>query len=220
LSPDAQRLAAALLAAGPDGLDMTAIREEVFGSHNVSASKRRAVLVEVRDAGLAQFHTAQTSGRPREVWVHVQHLRPKNPAGRNGHNGREGEDHSAHIAHNAVGVNGPAERPLADAESAETPHPASIVADVADRNPLPRAEATDQEAREERAAIMEFDGGLSRAEAERRAGLAQAAAEPEIEPMAPSTTEPPPADRCPRCGGPLRRSSHWGTYCPNCPAGR
>lgn len=73
LSDKAKHLDAALTSAGPAGIDRTSIRDDVFGSHNISAPQIEAVLVELRDAGLAFENRESTKGRPRSVWISRQY---------------------------------------------------------------------------------------------------------------------------------------------------
>ncbi|MGD0483796.1 MAG: DUF3987 domain-containing protein [Gemmatimonadales bacterium] len=103
LSQRAQRLEAALLAAGPTGMSRTGIRRAV-GSNNVKAEEIEAALRELRDCGAARFcRDDQTGGRSREVWVHVRHLRPAPLLGRDGSNGSEaapvGAGDASHRSH-------------------------------------------------------------------------------------------------------------------------
>lgn len=105
LSQRAQRLGAALLAAGPEGMDRTAIRRAV-GSNNIKAEEINAALRELRDCGAARVWTdTETDGRPRQVWVHVQHFRPAPLPGRDGSNGNKAvpvrveEGVSSHSSH-------------------------------------------------------------------------------------------------------------------------
>jgi hypothetical protein len=106
LSARAQRLEAALLDAGPAGLDRKAARE-ALGSHNVPATALTAALGELQEAGTARSEAdTLTGGRAREVWRHVRHLAPPlNLLGRNGHYGQKERD-TAHKAHNALAAPG------------------------------------------------------------------------------------------------------------------
>ena len=106
LSARAQRLDAALLDAGPAGLDRTAARE-ALGSGNVPAADLTRLFSELREAGTARSEVDTLSGgRPREVWHHVRHLAP--PLNLQGRNGRYGQKVrvSDHIYHNALGAPG------------------------------------------------------------------------------------------------------------------
>lgn len=101
LSARAQRLDAALQAAGPVGLDRSAIRRQVFGSNAVRAREINAVLQELRDAGTARSRAdRETDGRPREVWIHVRHAVSVQPLGKDGTNGNEDSllSHDSHTS--------------------------------------------------------------------------------------------------------------------------
>lgn len=97
MSGDALRIADALLEAGADGLDRSTIREVVFRSNSTPKDKIAAALTELRTAGLAQMSKVGTTGRSREVWVHMQHVRNAVPAyvGSYGRNGKEGSGHNS-----------------------------------------------------------------------------------------------------------------------------
>ncbi len=106
LSEKALRLETALLESGPQGMDRRTIRQEVFGSNNVGGQEIVRVLNELREVGSAVQISEKGKGRPREVWIHMQHIQA--PAlGIYGSNGKEappgdgvGADFS-HKSHNS-----------------------------------------------------------------------------------------------------------------------
>lgn len=104
ISNKARTLSEALLKAGRGGMDRTAMRKEVWGSNNVMAEEITAVIRELADVGSArQLPATSTTGRPREIWVHIQHF----TAWEVGRYGRNGSylglnSHNTHNSHNSL----------------------------------------------------------------------------------------------------------------------
>jgi len=68
-----ERFRLGLLAAGSDGLDMSALRR-VAGSNAIPSATIRAALAALEARGEALPGIARTRGRPREVWRSTHHI--------------------------------------------------------------------------------------------------------------------------------------------------
>lgn len=91
------RLEAALRAAGPNGLDRTALREAA-GSNDIKAAKITAALHKLREDGLAvQLPPQATGGRSKEMWRHSWCVEPTKRHVNTGAKGATGEKANAPV---------------------------------------------------------------------------------------------------------------------------